>query len=56
MRTTLNESQVTGILRAYDDGVTLAAISQLFKIEQHDLIILVHAYKCGRKKGACHGR
>ena len=55
MRTTLNESQVTGIMRAYEDGVTLQAISQLFRIEQDDLIILIHAYKCGRKKGACHG-
>ena len=50
MGTTMNESQAKGILRAYDDGVTLAAISQLFKIEQHDLISLVHAYKCGKKK------
>jgi len=50
MRTTLNESQVVGILRAYEDGVTLAAISQLFRIEQHDLISLIHAYKCGKKK------
>ncbi len=49
MRSTLNESQVTGILRAYENSVTLQVISQLFKIEQHDLISLVHAYKCGKK-------
>jgi len=54
MRETLNESQVRGILRCYDDGVTLEAISQLFRIEQHDLISLVHAYKCGKKKRGCN--
>ena len=49
MRTTLNESQVRGILRAYEDGVTLEAVSQLFRIEQNDLINLIHAYMCGKK-------
>jgi len=51
MRTTLNESQIRGILRAHDNGVTLEAISQLFRIEQHDLINLIYAYKCGINKG-----
>lgn len=47
----LNTKQrVEGIIRAYDDGLTLQAISQLFKIEQHELIHIIHAYKIGKKR------
>ena len=46
---TLTESQVRGIFRAYDDGVSLEAISQLFKVSQHSIINMVHAYRCGQK-------
>lgn len=41
---------VTAICRAYDDNMTLQAISQLFKVTQHDLITIIHAYKCGKGK------
>ena len=51
MEKTLTESQLLGIKRAYDDGVTLQAISILFKINQHDIINLVHAFKCGQHHG-----
>ena len=51
MKRTINESVIRAVLRSYEDGVTLQAISQLFRIEQHDLISLVHAYKCGKKRG-----
>ena len=46
----LTESQVRGIFRAYDDGVTLEAISQLFKVSQHSIINMVHAYFCGQRR------
>jgi len=46
----LTKSQVRGIFRCYDDGVTLEAISQLFKVSQHSIINMEHAYKIGKKK------
>jgi len=46
----MDEQKVRVILRAYDDGITLEAISQLFKVTQHDLINIIHAYKLGRKR------
>jgi len=46
----MDEEKIIAIIRAYDDGVTLAAITQLFKVEQHDLISIIHAYKIGRKR------
>lgn len=42
--------KVRAIIRAYDNGVTLQGISQLFKVEQHDLISIIHSYKIGRKR------
>ena len=48
----LTESQVCAIFRAYDDGVTLEAISQLFKVSQHSIINMVHAYRCGKRNGS----
>ena len=44
------QHKARAIIRAYDDGMTLQAISQLFKIEEHCLINIIHAYKIGRKK------
>ena len=49
---TLTESQVCAIFRAYSDGVTLEAISQLFKVSQHSIINMVHAYRCGKRNGS----
>ena len=51
MKRTINESVIRAVLRAYDDGITLQAISQLFKIDQHNLINIIYAYKCGKKHG-----
>ena len=48
----LTESQVCAIFRAYDDGVTMEAISQLFKVSQHSIINMVHAYRCGKRNGS----
>ena len=48
----LTESQVRGIFRAYDDGVSLEDISQLFKVSQHSIINMVHAYRCGKRNGS----
>lgn len=39
-----DEQKIRAIVRAYDDGLTLEAISQLFKVNQHDLISIIHAY------------
>jgi len=47
----LNKSKVRGVIRAYEDGVTLQAISMLFKIKEHDIIHIIHAYKIGVKHG-----
>lgn len=44
----MDKKQIRAIVRAYDDGVTLEAISQLFKVGQHDLINIVYAYKLGK--------
>ena len=43
----LNKSQVRAVVRAYNDGVTLQAISILFKLTQHEIINIIHAYKIG---------
>ena len=45
----LSESQIRAVLRAYDDCVSLQAISILFKLTQHEIINLVHMIKCVRK-------
>ena len=46
----LNKSQIRAVCRAYDDGVTLQAISLLFKLTEHEIINIIHAYKVGRTR------
>ena len=50
MKRTINASVVRAIIRAYEDGVTSQAISQLFKVSQHDIINIMYAYKIGKTK------
>ena len=44
----LNKQKIHAIVRSYDDGVTLPALSQLFKVSKHDIINLVHTIKVVR--------
>ena len=46
----MNKEKVQGIIRAYEDGVTLPAVSQLFKVTYEEIISIIHAYKIGRKR------
>jgi len=50
----MSPKTIRAILRAYEDGVTLEALSHLFKVTQHELIIMVHAYKIGKKNVRCN--
>jgi len=45
----LNKQKIYAIVRAFDDGITMEAISQLFKVSKHDIINLVHTIKVVRK-------
>ena len=47
-KVTLTESQIKGMFKAYENGITLEAISILFKIEKHQITNMVNAYKCGK--------
>ncbi len=41
--------KIKNIIKAYDDGITLQGVSQLFKVSQHDLIIIIYSIKVERK-------
>ena len=46
----LTETQIKGLVRAFDDGVSLQALSMLFKLNKHEIINIIHIIKCVRKE------
>ncbi len=50
MGVNMDKQKIKSIVRAYDDGVTLEAISILFKVEQKELINIIYIIKVARRK------
>jgi len=49
MSRTINQSVVKAILRMYEDGILIEDIESLLKVKYDAIIIIVWAYKIGKK-------
>ena len=45
----MTKRKLLSIIVAYENGMTLPAISQMFKITKHEIILIIHSYWIGKK-------